>query len=199
MRRRRRRRLRLRLIALATDFPRLPFRASSIYPRRARGGIFFRFFESYKGLTCCVNVCEFIYMCIYESLCLCVAGNGNLELFDSESGPDLTLSPQTFTSTAEAFINDNSDSLGVPGDNDTGEYIYIHTSYGYKKPSSLFIANRARVCMYMCISTSRLHSAWDCRGLLPCLVLKILFGNFLYRAWNQIIARYLPCKARIDS
>ncbi|KYM83145.1 hypothetical protein ALC53_06412 [Atta colombica] len=47
------------------------------------------------------------------------AGNGNLELFDSESGPDLTLSPQTFTSTAEAFINDNSDSLGVPGDNDT--------------------------------------------------------------------------------
>ncbi|XP_011646478.1 uncharacterized protein LOC105433074 [Pogonomyrmex barbatus] len=49
------------------------------------------------------------------------AGNGNLELFDSESGPDLTLSPQTFTSTAEAFINDNSDSLGVPGDNDTGK------------------------------------------------------------------------------
>ena len=50
-------------------------------------------------------------------------GNGNLELFDSESGPDLTLSPQTFTSTAEAFINDNSDSLGVPGDNDTGEFL----------------------------------------------------------------------------
>lgn len=50
-----------------------------------------------------------------------IPGNGNLELFDSESGPDLTLSPQTFTSTAEAFINDNSDSLGVPGDNDTGE------------------------------------------------------------------------------
>ncbi|KAK0084059.1 hypothetical protein PV325_007679 [Microctonus aethiopoides] len=47
-----------------------------------------------------------------------IAGNSNLELFDSESGPDLTLSPQTFTSTAEAFINDNSDSLGVPGDND---------------------------------------------------------------------------------
>lgn len=54
-------------------------------------------------------------------LFLYVTGNGNLELFDSESGPDLTLSPQTFTSTAEAFINDNSDSLGVPGDNDTGE------------------------------------------------------------------------------
>ncbi|XP_068991553.1 zinc finger protein 541 isoform X6 [Neodiprion pinetum] len=47
-------------------------------------------------------------------------GNGSLELFDSESGPDLTLSPQTFTSTTEAFINDNSDSLGVPGDNDAG-------------------------------------------------------------------------------
>ncbi|XP_074115296.1 uncharacterized protein LOC141537969 [Cotesia typhae] len=47
-------------------------------------------------------------------------GNSNLELFDSESGPDLTLSPQTFTSTAEAFINDNSDSLGVPGENDMG-------------------------------------------------------------------------------
>lgn len=54
----------------------------------------------------------------------CIAGNGNLELFDSESGPDLTLSPQTFTSTAEAFINDNSDSLGVPGDNDTGECLF---------------------------------------------------------------------------
>lgn len=50
-----------------------------------------------------------------------IAGNSNLELFDSESGPDLTLSPQTFTSTAEAFINDNSDSLGVPGDNDMGK------------------------------------------------------------------------------
>ncbi|KYN38415.1 hypothetical protein ALC56_07456 [Trachymyrmex septentrionalis] len=52
--------------------------------------------------------------------CSSLRRNGNLELFDSESGPDLTLSPQTFTSTAEAFINDNSDSLGVPGDNDTG-------------------------------------------------------------------------------
>lgn len=56
---------------------------------------------------------------------LSVSGNANLELLDSESGPDLTLSPQTFTSTAEAFINDNSDSLGVPGDNDTGEYLLI--------------------------------------------------------------------------
>ncbi|TGZ54322.1 hypothetical protein DBV15_08192 [Temnothorax longispinosus] len=53
--------------------------------------------------------------------CSSLRRNGNLELFDSESGPDLTLSPQTFTSTAEAFINDNSDSLGVPGDNDTGK------------------------------------------------------------------------------
>ncbi|XP_039282930.1 zinc finger protein 287 [Nilaparvata lugens] len=52
--------------------------------------------------------------------------NGNttrtptFDLFDSESGQDLTLSPQTFTSSTEAFINDNSNSLGVPGaDTDT--------------------------------------------------------------------------------
>ncbi|XP_014218337.2 uncharacterized protein LOC106646732 [Copidosoma floridanum] len=57
-------------------------------------------------------------------------GNGSLELFDSESGPDLTLSPQTFTSTAEAFINDNSDSLGVPGDNDTGSGEESRTNSG---------------------------------------------------------------------
>ncbi|XP_011496532.1 PREDICTED: transcription factor HIVEP3-like [Ceratosolen solmsi marchali] len=62
-------------------------------------------------------------------------GNGNLELFDSESGPDLTLSPQTFTSTAEAFINDNSDSLGVPGDNDTGSGEESRTGMG--DPSKL--------------------------------------------------------------
>ena len=67
------------------------------------------------------------YVCAHG--CIGLAGNGNLELFDSESGPDLTLSPQTFTSTAEAFINDNSDSLGVPGDNDTGEYIAISTPF----------------------------------------------------------------------
>ncbi|RZF47416.1 hypothetical protein LSTR_LSTR007343 [Laodelphax striatellus] len=46
-------------------------------------------------------------------------GNGTstttFDLFDSESGQDLTLSPQTFTSSTEAFINDNSNSLGVPG------------------------------------------------------------------------------------
>jgi hypothetical protein len=56
--------------------------------------------------------------------CVLVAGNGintaTFDLFDSESGQDLTLSPQTFTSSTEAFINDNSDSLGVPGDTDTG-------------------------------------------------------------------------------
>ncbi|KAF2898800.1 hypothetical protein ILUMI_07374 [Ignelater luminosus] len=40
------------------------------------------------------------------------------DLFDSSSGPDLTLSPQTFTNSAEAFINDNSNSLGVPAEND---------------------------------------------------------------------------------
>lgn len=42
------------------------------------------------------------------------------DLFDSSSGPDLTLSPQTFTNSAEAFINDNSDSLGVSPDSDAG-------------------------------------------------------------------------------
>lgn len=60
----------------------------------------------------------------YYAVCK-FSGNSNLELFDSESGPDLTLSPQTFTSTAEAFINDNSDSLGVPGDNDMGKFFKL--------------------------------------------------------------------------
>ncbi|XP_047118936.1 zinc finger protein 541-like [Schistocerca piceifrons] len=54
---------------------------------------------------------------------LMLTGNGGatatFDLFDSESAHDLTLSPQTFTSSTEAFINDNSDSLGVPGDTDT--------------------------------------------------------------------------------
>lgn len=57
-----------------------------------------------------------------------VTGNGGntatFDLFDSESGQDLTLSPQTFTSSTEAFINDNSDSLGVPGDADTGRLFH---------------------------------------------------------------------------
>ncbi|CAH1185966.1 unnamed protein product [Phyllotreta striolata] len=46
------------------------------------------------------------------------AVTATFDLFDSSSGPDLTLSPQTFTNSAEAFINDNSDSLGVPTDGD---------------------------------------------------------------------------------
>lgn len=65
-----------------------------------------------------------------------MSGNGNLELFDSESGPDLTLSPQTFTSTAEAFINDNSDSLGVPGDNDTGKFPFSSFLFSTLLPPS---------------------------------------------------------------
>lgn len=48
------------------------------------------------------------------------AVTATFDLFDSSSGPDLTLSPQTFTNSAEAFINDNSNSLGVPADNDAG-------------------------------------------------------------------------------
>ncbi|XP_072389156.1 uncharacterized protein [Diabrotica undecimpunctata] len=46
------------------------------------------------------------------------AVTATFDLFDSSSGPDLTLSPQTFTNSAEAFINDNSNSLGVPTDSD---------------------------------------------------------------------------------
>jgi hypothetical protein len=72
------------------------------------------------------------YMCVFSAVPpnsdivkpFLVTGNGGntatFDLFDSESGQDLTLSPQTFTSSTEAFINDNSDSLGVPGDTDTG-------------------------------------------------------------------------------
>jgi hypothetical protein len=55
----------------------------------------------------------------------CISGGNEavtatFDLFDSSSGPDLTLSPQTFTNSAEAFINDNSNSLGVPADSDAG-------------------------------------------------------------------------------
>ncbi|XP_044744094.1 uncharacterized protein LOC123306258 isoform X2 [Coccinella septempunctata] len=47
------------------------------------------------------------------------AVTATFDLFDSSSGPDLTLSPQTFTNSTETFINDNSDSLGgVPQDQD---------------------------------------------------------------------------------
>ncbi|XP_071053390.1 zinc finger protein 541 isoform X2 [Onthophagus taurus] len=53
------------------------------------------------------------------------------DLFDSSNGPDLTLSPQTFTNSTEAFINDNSNSLGVPADNEAV------SSTDEKKPSSL--------------------------------------------------------------
>ncbi|KAK4885195.1 hypothetical protein RN001_001466 [Aquatica leii] len=51
------------------------------------------------------------------------------DLFDSSSGPDLTLSPQTFTNSAEAFINDNSNSLGVPTENES-----VTTTTEDKKP-----------------------------------------------------------------
>ncbi|KAL0269088.1 UNVERIFIED_CONTAM: hypothetical protein PYX00_006924 [Menopon gallinae] len=46
-------------------------------------------------------------------------GTTTFDLFDSETGQDLTLSPPTFANSTEAFVNDNSDSLGVPGDADT--------------------------------------------------------------------------------
>ncbi|XP_049826853.1 uncharacterized protein LOC109598471 isoform X2 [Aethina tumida] len=57
------------------------------------------------------------------------------DLFDSSSGPDLTLSPQTFTNSAEAFINDNSsNSLGGPVSQDNDAV--STTSTEDKKPCS---------------------------------------------------------------
>ncbi|XP_018579373.1 uncharacterized protein LOC108917312 isoform X2 [Anoplophora glabripennis] len=60
------------------------------------------------------------------------AVTATFDLFDSSSGPDLTLSPQTFTNSAEAFINDNSNSLGVPTDSDA----VSTTTADDKKPGS---------------------------------------------------------------
>lgn len=58
--------------------------------------------------------------------------SGGFELFDSDNGHDLTLSPQTFTAntTADSFlVNDNSNSIGMPvNESDTGKiisYVYI--------------------------------------------------------------------------
>ncbi|XP_068893870.1 uncharacterized protein [Tenebrio molitor] len=59
------------------------------------------------------------------------AVTATFDLFDSSSGPDLTLSPQTFTNSAEAFINDNSNSLGVPADGDA-----VTTTTDEKKASN---------------------------------------------------------------
>jgi len=84
---------------------------------------------------------------------LLVTGNGGntatFDLFDSESGQDLTLSPQTFTSSTEAFINDNSDSLGVPGDTDTGRLFHdpwtcrreCTSCFVYRTPSTKILFN----------------------------------------------------------
>ncbi|KAJ8925961.1 hypothetical protein NQ315_009814 [Exocentrus adspersus] len=60
------------------------------------------------------------------------AVTATFDLFDSSSGPDLTLSPQTFTNSAEAFINDNSNSLGVSADSDA----VSTTTADDKKPGS---------------------------------------------------------------
>jgi hypothetical protein len=60
-------------------------------------------------------------------------------LFDSESGQDLTLSPQTFTSSTEAFLNDNSDSLPpTQADADTGEFLLIYVLELNFKAEKLF-------------------------------------------------------------
>jgi len=62
------------------------------------------------------------------------------ELFDSDNGHDLTLSPQTFTAntTADSFlVNDNSNSIGMPVvESDTGKvniYVY-HLCRGFGWP-----------------------------------------------------------------
>jgi hypothetical protein len=85
---------------------------------------------------------------------LLVAGNGGntatFDLFDSESGQDLTLSPQTFTSSTEAFINDNSDSLGVPGDTDTGKLFHDSwTSVDVSVPVTLWTEHQAQIFYLM--------------------------------------------------
>ncbi|XP_057664122.1 mucin-5AC isoform X3 [Diorhabda carinulata] len=78
------------------------------------------------------------------------AVTATFDLFDSSSGPDLTLSPQTFTNSAEAFINDNSNSLGVPTESDavsttttddkksltTSELVKVSTKRARPKPTS---------------------------------------------------------------
>ncbi|XP_074037248.1 uncharacterized protein isoform X4 [Leptinotarsa decemlineata] len=78
------------------------------------------------------------------------AVTATFDLFDSSSGPDLTLSPQTFTNSAEAFINDNSNSLGVPTESDavsttttddkkpgsTSELVKVSTKRSRPKPTS---------------------------------------------------------------
>jgi len=67
---------------------------------------------------------------IYSNIVRVYTGDGQstdspgFELFDSDNGHDLTLSPQTFTAntTAESFlVNDNSNSIGMPvNESDTG-------------------------------------------------------------------------------
>lgn len=58
------------------------------------------------------------------------------ELFDSDNGHDLTLSPQTFTAntTADSFlVNDNSNSIGMPvNESDTGNSKIKQTLYHIK-------------------------------------------------------------------
>ncbi|KAK9497349.1 hypothetical protein O3M35_004682 [Rhynocoris fuscipes] len=62
------------------------------------------------------NFIDFIF-CFFIFAGGSTAGSG-FDLFDSQSGQDLTLSPQTFTSSTEAFINENS-NMGSTEDDKT--------------------------------------------------------------------------------
>lgn len=74
---------------------------------------------------------------VYSNTVYVFTGDGQstdspgFELFDSDNGHDLTLSPQTFTAntTAESFlINENSNSIGMPvNESDTGNVTILLT------------------------------------------------------------------------
>ncbi|XP_068893866.1 zinc finger protein 541 isoform X1 [Tenebrio molitor] len=97
------------------------------------------------------------------------AVTATFDLFDSSSGPDLTLSPQTFTNSAEAFINDNSNSLGVPADGDA-----VTTTTDEKKASN----NNASEVVKLTVKRARPKAASPNRqGPQQCQVCAKVFGN----------------------
>ncbi|XP_025830950.1 uncharacterized protein LOC108738669 isoform X2 [Agrilus planipennis] len=92
------------------------------------------------------------------------------DLFDSSSGPDLTLSPQTFTNSTEAFINDNSNSLGVSTENDT-----VSTTTDDKKASGGTGTDSVKLAV---VKRSRPKAASPNRqGPQQCQVCAKVFGN----------------------
>lgn len=82
------------------------------------------------------------------------------DLFDSSSGPDLTLSPQTFTNSAEAFINDNSNSLGVPAENDAGKVVVSLRYFPSTEKPTKSRSNLRFIRMY--VTKSLLHAVALC-------------------------------------